>query len=45
MELPADTPKRIAEMWERNRELAKANGETLLPQHFAEMFVDRNLRV
>ena len=43
MELPADMPEKIAELWERNQELAKANGETLLPQDFAEMFVDRNL--
>jgi hypothetical protein len=43
MELPADMPERIVELWERNQELAKANGETLHPQDYAEMFVDQNL--
>lgn len=34
----------VVRMWERNAFLAKENGETLHPQHFAEMFVDKNFR-
>lgn len=43
MNLPSDFEDQIRPMWEKNRKLAQDNGETLLPQHFAEMFVDANL--
>lgn len=43
MELPENMPTLVRQMWERNQEIARDNGESLLPQHFAEMFVDVNL--
>jgi hypothetical protein len=43
MELPKNMPSLIRDMWARNQEIAKANGVTLTPQQFAEMFVDQNL--
>ena len=42
MELPESLPSQINAIWEKNCELAKANGEELVPQDFAEMFVDKN---
>jgi hypothetical protein len=41
--MPADMPIAIRDMWARNIEIARANGVTLHPQMFAEMFVDENL--
>lgn len=41
--MPADMPVAIRDMWDRNLEIARANGATLHPQMFAEMFVDENL--
>ena len=40
--MPPDMPFAIRNMWVRNLELARVNGTTLLPQVFAEMFVDEN---
>lgn len=41
--LPSDMPVAIQDMWTKNLEIARANGVTLHPQMFAEMFVDENL--
>jgi hypothetical protein len=41
--MPADMPVAIRDMWAKNLEIAHANGVTLSPQMFAEMFVDENL--
>lgn len=41
--MPADMPVAIRDMWAKNLEIARANGVTLHPQMFAEMFVDENL--
>ncbi|QEX16441.1 hypothetical protein FRZ44_17340 [Hypericibacter terrae] len=41
--MPSEMPDVIRDMWARNLEIARANGVTLLPQKFAEMFVDENL--
>src|SRR4051812_8666199 len=43
MKLPSNLPQLIVGMWDRNQGIAKANGVTLSPQQFAEMFVDQNL--
>lgn len=43
MDFPANMPLLIRQMWDRNQEIAKANGVDLTPQQFAEMFVDQNL--
>jgi hypothetical protein len=43
VDAPTDMPVVIREMWARNLEIARANGVTLPPQKFAEMFVDENL--
>jgi hypothetical protein len=43
MELPDQLPSLIARTWQRNQEIASANGIELSPQQFAEMFVDQNL--
>lgn len=42
MGFPESLPSQINAIWERNCDLAKANGEELVPQDFAEMFVDKN---
>ena len=42
MHMPAEMPAAIRDMWVRNLEIARANGVTLPPQKFAEMFVDEN---
>jgi len=42
MEFPENMPSLICDMWARNREIANANGVTLTPQQFAEIFVDQN---
>jgi hypothetical protein len=39
---PHGTSREIRAMWQRNQETARANGITLQPQKFAEMFVDDN---
>jgi hypothetical protein len=41
--MPADMPAAFQDMWTRNLEIERANGVTLPPQMFAEMFVDENL--
>lgn len=41
--MPADMPVAVRKMWAKNLEIARANGATLQPQAFAEMFVDANL--
>lgn len=43
MAFPEDMPTLIREMWDRNQEIAREQNVTLLPQQFAEMFVDKNL--
>ena len=43
MELPPNMPTLIRELWTKNTAIASENGVTLTPQHFAEMFVDKNL--
>ncbi|HEY0976113.1 MAG TPA: hypothetical protein VGE21_01475 [Flavobacteriales bacterium] len=43
MEFPSNMPTLIREMWVKNQEIARANGVTLTPQEFAELFVDDNL--
>lgn len=43
MNFPAKMPSLIRGMWDRNKEIAKANEVNLDPQQFAEMFVDSNL--
>lgn len=42
IQMPSDMPAAIRDMWARNLEIARANGVTLHPQVFAEMFVDEN---
>ena len=42
MQFPANMPQLIAENWTKNRALAEAEGVDLLPQQFAESFVDTN---
>lgn len=42
MEISDSVPAKIEGFWKKNSELAKQNGENLLPQDFAEMFVDHN---
>ena len=42
MEIPDGLPSQIDAIWKKNRELATQNGEELIPQDFAEMFVDHN---
>jgi hypothetical protein len=44
MELPPNMPTLIRDLWTKNTQIARQNGVTLAPQHFAEMFVDNNLR-
>lgn len=41
--MPPEMPVAIRDMWAKNLEVARANGMTLPPQRFAEMFVDENL--
>ena len=43
MELPLSMPTQIRESWAKNTEIANKNGTSLMPQQFAEMFVDHNL--
>jgi hypothetical protein len=42
MEFPPDMPGLIVENWKRNCAIAAANRAELLPQKFAETFVDAN---
>jgi hypothetical protein len=42
MQFPANMPQLIAANWTKNRALAEAEGVDLLPQKFAESFVDTN---
>ena len=42
MAIPESVAIQIGGIWKKNCELAKQNGEILLPQDFAEMFVDHN---
>jgi hypothetical protein len=44
MDFPADIPAHISACWEENRERALRNNEQLLPDHFAQMFVDQNIQ-
>lgn len=41
--MSADMPVAIRDTWARNVKIARANGVTLHPQMFAEIFVDENL--
>jgi hypothetical protein len=42
--MPAEMPRMIRDMWDKNLEIAGANNvPPLTPQKFAEMFVDENL--
>lgn len=43
MHMPEHMPDLVREMWAKNQDIATANGVELLPQQFAEMFVDKNL--
>ena len=40
--METETPSEIRSMWARNLEIARANGVQLIPQQFAEIFVDAN---
>lgn len=40
--LPESMPAAIRDLWDKNRQIARASGATLTPQRFAEMFVDDN---
>lgn len=42
MDFPSNMPEKIKASWLKNQELARSNNEELLPQHFAELFVDHN---
>ena len=42
VQMPPALPTIIRDIWDKNLEIARANGATLTPQQFAEMFVDRN---
>jgi hypothetical protein len=42
MNLPVDAPSHINELWIKNQGVAKNKRIDLLPQQFAEMFVDDN---
>jgi hypothetical protein len=42
MSLPANMPEMIRTKWSENLEIAKQHSQTLIPQHFAELFVDSN---
>ena len=42
MDFPTDMPEKIKAIWLKNQELASTNNEELQPQHFAELFIDRN---
>ena len=42
MEMPPDMPSLIRQNWQHNQQIARDNGVILLPQQFAEMFVDQN---
>src|SRR5882672_2857882 len=43
VQLPADMPTMIKNLWLKNTEIARKNNATLTPQQFAEAFVDQNL--
>jgi len=43
IQMSPEMPAIIRGMWTKNFEIARANGLTLSPQKFAEMFVDENL--
>ena len=43
VQLPPNMPAVIKELWHKNGEIARRSGKTLIPQQFAEMFVDQNL--
>ncbi|OQB80447.1 MAG: hypothetical protein BWX88_04547 [Planctomycetes bacterium ADurb.Bin126] len=43
MDLPSNMPELIREVWERNQTIARERNLPLVPQRFAEMFVDDNL--
>src|SRR4051794_7669239 len=40
MHLRPNISERIREVWTKNMEIARQNNATLVPQQFAEMFVD-----
>jgi hypothetical protein len=42
MKFPNDMSQQISIIWEKNCKLAEENNEVLIPQHFAEIFVDHN---
>jgi hypothetical protein len=42
MDMPPEMPEAIRDLWVKNLGIARANGVTLHPQEFAEMFVDEN---
>ncbi len=42
-QLPENMPMQIKVLWEKNSEIARNSGTTIMPQQFAEMFVDHNL--
>jgi hypothetical protein len=41
--LEPSLPESIRQLWARNTQIAQHNGVTLIPQDFAEMFVDQNV--
>jgi hypothetical protein len=43
MELPANMPQLIRDLWQKNLGISEEHGVELSPQQFAEMFVDSNL--
>ena len=45
MGFPSNMTETIKKCWTENRKRAEENGEDLLPDHFAQIFVDENLGV
>jgi hypothetical protein len=43
MHMPDNMPELVRDMWGKSQEVAAASSVELLPQQFAEMFVDGNL--
>jgi hypothetical protein len=42
LRFPPTMPDETVKLWQRNLEIARANGTSLAPRQFAEMFVDSN---
>jgi len=44
MEFPSSLPSQIDTIWKKNQKLAELNNEELVPNDFAELFVDHNFQ-